>query len=62
MKARKIESRTLINSHARRVASICFDERSLARIMPGFKLVYAPDDPPVFVSINEVDDKAPFYR
>jgi len=62
MKARKIVPGTVINSHARRVVSICFDERSLKRIKPGFKLVYAPDDAPVFVSINEVEETSAQFR
>lgn len=55
MKTRKVANEQYQSSYAKRVINICFDERSLRRIQPGLKLVYAPEDPPVFIEIDEYD-------
>jgi len=39
--------------YARRVISICFDEQSLSRMQPGLKLVFAHEEPPIFIDISE---------
>lgn len=61
MKARRVAQERYSSRYAKRVISICFDEGSLARINPGLKLVYAPDDPPLFIKIDEVDTKGKIF-
>ena len=56
MKARKIDPESYASPYAKHVISVCFDKRSLSLIQPGLKLLYAPDDPPLFIAINDVDE------
>ncbi|MDT8447658.1 MAG: hypothetical protein RRB13_12265 [bacterium] len=55
MKAKRVAKERYSSNYAKRVINICFDERSLTRIQPGLKLVYAPEDPPLFIEIDEYE-------
>jgi len=44
--------------YASRVISICFDEQSLSRMEPGLKLVYALEEPPLFINVSEEKETA----
>jgi len=37
-----------------KVIELCFDEYSLNNFTPGLKMVFAMEDPPLFVTLEEV--------
>lgn len=37
-----------------KVIQLCFDENSLNNFTPGLKMVFAMEDPPLFVTLEEV--------
>lgn len=39
-----------------KVIQLCFDENSIENFSPGLKMVYAMEDPPLFVTLEEVDN------
>ena len=43
------------DSYAQEVIQLCFDSNTLSKMSPGFKLVFAQDDPPVFVNIQSIN-------
>ncbi|MBU2509923.1 hypothetical protein KJ966_01230 [bacterium] len=38
-----------------RIVQLCFDDKSIDKYTPGLKMIYALDDPPLFVKLEEVD-------
>ena len=42
------------NPYERRIIEMCFDPASIQKFSPGLKMVYALDDPPLFVKLEEV--------
>lgn len=51
----------IVNRHGQKdlisekVIQLCFDEKSIDNFTPGFKMVFAMEDPPLFVTLEEVE-------
>jgi hypothetical protein len=60
MKKKLVARSDAFDSITQKVIRLCFDPKSIDRYSPGLKLVYATDDPPLFVMLEEVEpDHAP---
>lgn len=38
-----------------KILQLCFDAKSIQNFKPGLKMVFALDDPPIFVNLEEVE-------
>ena len=45
------------NPYEQKIIELCFDNSSLKNISPGFKMLYALDDPPIFVTLKTNKNK-----
>ena len=43
------------NKTRQKIVQLCFDSKSIGKFKPGLKMIYALDDPPLFVRLEEVD-------
>ena len=57
MKKRIITKNQSMNSNRQKIIQLCFDSKSIDNFSPGFKMIFALNDPPLFVTLEEVDDK-----
>lgn len=44
------------NTYEQKIIQLCFDSNSVQKFSPGLKMVYAVDDPPLFVSIEDANE------
>lgn len=49
----------LVDRATRQIINLCFDPRSIDRFTPGLKLIFAAEDPPLFVMLEEVESEKP---
>lgn len=42
-----------LNTYEQKIIQLCFDKNSVQKFSTGLKMVYALDDPPLFVNIEE---------
>ncbi|MFH2131335.1 MAG: hypothetical protein ABIK68_13250 [bacterium] len=40
-----------------KVIQLCFDENSINNFSPGLKMVFALEDPPLFVTLEEIENE-----
>ena len=53
---RKLITRNKFSSQTKqKIVQLCFDEKSIDQYTPGLKMIYAIDDPPLFVKLEEVE-------
>ncbi len=53
---RKLIARNKFNSLTKqKIVQLCFDDKSIDKYTPGLKMIYALDDPPLFVKLEEID-------
>lgn len=55
MKRKLITKNRFDNSNKQRIVDLCFDDKSIDKFKPGLKMIFALDDPPLFVRLEEVD-------
>ncbi len=46
------------NAYEQKIIQMCFDAKSIGKFTPGLKMVYALDDPPLFVKLKKIEDVA----
>jgi hypothetical protein len=55
MKKNRVARCQLYDNITQQIIRLCFDPGSIDRYSPGLKLLYATDDPPLFVMLEEVE-------
>ncbi len=55
MKKRIVAQSRFDNKTRQKIVQLCFDSNSINKIKPGLKMIFAMDDPPLFVKLEEVD-------
>ena len=55
MKKRIVTRSQVDNRTKQRIIQLCFDAKSINKFSPGLKMIFALDDPPLFVKLEEVD-------
>ena len=59
----KIVARSQSNTlEKQQIIQLCFDAKSIDQYSPGLKMIFALDDPPLFVNIEAVDFEPLGYR
>lgn len=53
MKKKIAKNHYKLNTYEQKIIQLCFDTSSVQNFSPGLKMVYALDDPPLFVSIED---------
>lgn len=54
---KRLVERKFKNAYEQRIIQICFDDKSIANFSPGLKMVFALNDPPLFVKLEEIGDR-----
>jgi hypothetical protein len=57
MKKRLIARSQFINRNKQKIIQMCFDAHSIDKFTPGLKMIFALDDPPLFVNLDEVESE-----
>lgn len=57
MKKRLIARSSFRNGTEQKIVQLCFDAQTIDKFKPGLKLVFALDDPPLFVKLEEVESE-----
>ncbi len=60
MEAKLISNNQTVESSKQRIIQLCFDSKSIEKFTPGLKMLYALDDPPMFVLLEK--KSLPFSR
>ncbi len=55
MKKRLIARSKTRNGSRQRIIQLCFDSQSINGFSPGLKMIYALDDAPLFVMLEDAD-------
>jgi len=55
MKKKLVARSETYDNITQKVIKLCFDPKSINNFSPGLKLVFATDDPPLFVRLEEVE-------
>ncbi len=55
MKKRLIATSKTRNGSRQRIIQLCFDSQSINGFSPGLKMIYALDDAPLFVMLEDAD-------
>ena len=55
MKTKRVAKNDQWDSFTRKIVKMCFDPASINNFSVGLKMIYAVDDPPLFVTVEEVD-------
>lgn len=53
MEAKLISNNQAAESAKQRIIQLCFDSKSIEKFTPGLKMLYALDDPPLFVLLEK---------
>ncbi|MDH5560304.1 MAG: hypothetical protein OEY59_05560 [Deltaproteobacteria bacterium] len=53
MKNKLVVSSNVSNKEDKRIIKLCFDSKSISKIEPGLKMLFAQNDAPVFVTVAE---------
>lgn len=56
MKKKVAKTHYKLNTYEQKIVQLCFDSSSIQNFTSGLKMVYALDDPPLFVNIEEAGD------
>ncbi len=56
MKKLLIATNQYANQNKQRVIQLCFDAQSIDKFKPGLKMIFALDDAPLFVKLEEIDN------
>ncbi|MCG8336351.1 MAG: hypothetical protein MJE63_17725 [Proteobacteria bacterium] len=54
MKKRLVAANHYKNSNKQKIVQLCFDSQSIDKFSPGLKMIFALDDAPLFVKLEEV--------
>lgn len=46
-----------LNQTRQKIIQLCFDSHSIEKFSPGLKMIYALNDPPLFVKLEKVDSR-----
>lgn len=46
------------SQNRQRIIQLCFDARTIHKFKPGLKMIFAIDDPPIFVKLEEIESDA----
>ncbi len=57
MKKQLVARSRLDNKTKQKIVQLCFDAQSIGKFKPGLKMIFAMDDPPLFVKLEEVDQE-----
>lgn len=57
MKTKIITRHGQMDVISEKVLQLCFDEKSIDNFSPGLKMVFALEDPPLFVTLEEVENE-----
>jgi hypothetical protein len=53
---KQINIRERLDSETKqKIIQLCFDSQSIGKFKPGLKMIFAMDDPPLFVKLEKVD-------
>jgi hypothetical protein len=55
MKTKMIARKGQMDLISEKVIQLCFDENSIDNFTPGLKMVFAMEDPPLFVTLEEIE-------
>lgn len=55
MKKKLIARSQYTNQDRQKIIRLCFDRKSIEKFSPGLKMIFALDDPPIFVKLEEVE-------
>lgn len=55
MKIKRVARNSQWDITTQQIVQLCFDNGSIDKYEAGLKLVYAVDDPPLFVRVEEID-------
>ncbi len=55
MKRKLVAKNIYDKSSQQRIVELCFDDKSIDGFKPGLKMIFALDDPPLFVRLEEVE-------
>lgn len=55
MKRQMIARSHFLSSNKQKIVQLCFDAQSINKFTPGLKMIFALDDPPLFVKLEEVE-------
>jgi hypothetical protein len=55
MKKQMVARKYFDDEAKQRIVQLCFDSKSIGKFKPGLKMIFAMDDPPLFVRLEEVD-------
>jgi len=58
MKTRIVNRNGHMDLISEKVIQLCFDENSIDNFSPGLKMVFAMEDPPLFVTLEEVENES----
>ncbi len=57
MKTKIVTQHGQMDLISEKVIQLCFDETSIENFSPGLKMVFALEDPPLFVTLEEVENE-----
>jgi len=55
MKTKMVARNGRMDLISEKVIQLCFDENSINNFTPGLKMVFAMEDPPLFVTLEEIE-------
>ena len=55
MKTKRVAKDDRWDSSTQQIIKLCFDSTSINNFSTGLKMIFAVDDPPLFVRVEEVD-------
>jgi hypothetical protein len=58
MKTRIVNRNGQMDLISEKVIQLCFDDNSIDNFSPGLKMVFAMEDPPLFVTLEEVENES----
>ena len=44
------------DTYKKKIIQMCFDDKSIANFSPGLKMIFALNDPPLFVELEEITE------
>ncbi len=62
MKKRLVAANHYKNSNKQKIVQLCFDSQSIDKFSPGLKMIFALDDAPLFVKLEEVGTRKAVER